>query len=95
MEKKRCAIATITGGTNYGNRLQNYAMEYVIKKEHLEVCSLSRGYINYLHRYSLKEKLYIVYALIFQKNGYVPLKRRIIFRRFDKLYINQIGRAHV
>ena len=27
--------------------------------------------------------------MIFQKNGYVPLKRRIIFRRFDKLYINR------
>lgn len=29
---KKCGIVTITGGTNYGNRLQNYALQTVLKQ---------------------------------------------------------------
>jgi len=28
----KVAIITITGGDNYGNRLQNYAVQYFLKK---------------------------------------------------------------
>ena len=34
---KRVAIITLTGNTNYGNRLQNYALQEVIKKNGYEV----------------------------------------------------------
>lgn len=38
----KIAIITITDGQNYGNRLQNYAMQQVLKKTGAEVCTLQR-----------------------------------------------------
>lgn len=38
----KIAIITITDGQNYGNRLQNYAMQQVLKKVGANVCTLQR-----------------------------------------------------
>lgn len=39
---KKCALLTITDGTNYGNRLQNYALQEVIKSLGFQVDTIKR-----------------------------------------------------
>lgn len=87
--KKKCAIITITGETNYGNRLQNYAMEYVLKKFDMIPKSLSRSYVFRYKRYSLKEKIYLLYSLCNNSKKRLGVKRENIFRKFDNRYINR------
>lgn len=89
MKEKKYTIVTITAESNYGNRLQNYAMEHVVKKCDNSVTTLSNRY-NIYKRYSLKEKAYVLYKLLTKKNSCLFLKRTYKFWKFDKLNISRL-----
>lgn len=88
--KKKIAIVTITGELNYGNRLQNYAINKILQNLNMEKVSISRSYFYRYRAYSLKEKLYGVYLLCFGRPAKIHLKRRLVFRRFDQEYISRM-----
>ncbi|WP_343338824.1 hypothetical protein TPELB_10220 [Terrisporobacter petrolearius] len=83
----KVAIVTLIGD-NYGNRLQNYALQKVLEKKKLKVETL-RNVSNIEQSYSAKLKRLIKRIAIFHR----PLekleneKRHSNFKKFDKEYI--------
>lgn len=68
MLDKKVLIITITGGENYGNKLQNYAMQEILKKEFTNIETLNNvtNVGNIKHSYnnvSIKKKLTIRYVI--------------------------------
>ncbi len=89
MTNKVVCIITITGENNYGNRLQNYALEYVLRNLESDVKTLSNSYWKKYLMYNYKEKIWLVYSLIFEKVARLSIKRRLKFRRFDSQFITR------
>lgn len=75
---KKVAILTLNGHDNYGNRLQNYALEQTIKRFDFNVESL------WFETYKDKVIRVIKFPLYFLLNK----KRRILFFKFSKKNIN-------
>lgn len=82
--KKKVCIMTINGD-NFGNRLQNFALQEVLKKQGFDVYTL----IDACSKYDKKIKLNKIY-MFFYHNVYQNIKkistfkRSIYFRKFDK-----------
>lgn len=82
---KKCAIITITSGTNYGNRLQNYAVQKVLQDIGLEVETLINEENNDNYIYKLKR----IIKLTFFRKKYKKIFQRIDnFDKFNKQYID-------
>ena len=84
---KKIGIVTIEGNKNYGNKLQNYAMQQILKKYNYN------GYTLWQEEVFLKELLknikrtLILY--LFKNNKKYPIyKRESIFKKFTKKYLN-------
>ena len=86
MQNKKCGIATITVGANYGNRLQNYALQRVLKN--LDIDSET---IQYEPRYfdEVKNNVNILKKL--NKNFKIGLKPVLqkVYRRINKNKFNK------
>ena len=80
----RCGILTFTYGNNYGQRLQNYAMQYTLLKYFENVLTIPQK-----HKISIK--LVIKQFLVWLKNPkqlIVDYKRQKAFNRFNKKNIS-------
>lgn len=88
MIKSNCAVMTITGETNYGNRLQNYALEYVLTQLNVNAFTISRHYNKY-RGYTKKEMIYALYRLLIYRKSRLPLERISSFKNFDKRFVNR------
>lgn len=79
----KIALYTITEGENYGNRLQNYAMQEILKKHGHSVKTILEN--SYKNNPRMIAKLYIKRVLNIKNDG---IARRIYsFRRFNKKYL--------
>lgn len=85
MQNKRIGIITITNGYNYGNRLQNLAMQLLVKEEFSTVETINN---NLTIKSNIKYREYLL-----KKNIKTLLKGKtndqIAFDRFNKKYINK------
>lgn len=85
----RVGIVTITGCNNYGNSLQNYAVEQILKKSgYMPITLMDRS-----QTYFVKVKV-AIYKLIHHnesKNNIesVPKKRAKNFEKFEKKYLHK------
>ena len=80
---KRIAVFTLQGLVNYGNRLQNYAVEYLLKKRNFEVDSIV------LTKYPLLKPRLAKFMRQYKKsfgNRYekIEAKRQELFNQFNK-----------
>ena len=91
---KKIAIVTISNSTNYGNRLQNYALQNYIFElgcEPYTLINLSSEFDNKKNFFKLLFyyfKLTIKKVLNLFKNKNREKNRKLNFSRFDKKYIN-------
>lgn len=101
----KVAIVTLNGYFNYGNRLQNYALQESIKMlgfecETLKIDSYKKGKIEEFNKvYKLKDwvlnknfqdKIWSVYSKINSKKLYeIKKNRENIFKEFSFIYINE------
>lgn len=80
---KKIGIVTITGGANYGNRLQNYAMQRILEKNGYKTYTIRKQTEKDTFKKSVKR---IIKKYTRLKN--TPLNKRIEkFKTFDKTYI--------
>lgn len=79
----KVGIITITDGANYGNRLQNYALQESIKTMGYSVCTLMQPSYNIKFNY-FKE---IIKHLIKRETNIYQLIRNNRFKKFNKKYI--------
>lgn len=81
----RIAIFTITDGANYGNRLQNYALDKAITKIGCDVetvrCITSRDYGFLKEKYIFLKN--IIKKVVKRNTNFCYLKRKKIFERFN------------
>lgn len=79
----RIGIITFTDGTNYGQRLQNYALQEVLKKYGNDVFTIKQE-----HHYTLRHKIkVIINAVINMKKTIKTIKRKQSFEQFNNRYI--------
>lgn len=91
----KIGIITITEGENYGNRLQNYAVQEYLKNYKNTTIETIHNYKNQsIKEYKKNEiknkiKTYIKIIIGYKrKNNYNLLKREKNFKKFNKQYIN-------
>lgn len=82
---KKCAIITLTG-YNFGNRLQNYATQEILKKFDYDVYTIHNPYMENYNKYKHFTKLMI--KSIFDEKSRKDLSREKKFELFDKENIN-------
>lgn len=87
--KKKAGIITIIDSDNYGNRLQNYAVQEVIKKQNIEAETI----INYVIEEKRKNILYKTIRKVFAKIKHlvidrIPAKRVKNFKKFTEKLIH-------
>ncbi|MBE6154772.1 MAG: polysaccharide pyruvyl transferase family protein [Firmicutes bacterium] len=81
---KKVCIITLYGNWNYGNKLQNYALQQVLKNLDCDVISLKNKY-----QMPLCDKLRSFYYKLRQvKKYYYMSKRENSFKDFNKNYMN-------
>ncbi len=86
----KCAILTITDGTNYGNRLQNYAMQEILQLLGFETETIKRKTSRDLavFRYTIYKTKCIIKRIIGRSNSNRGNgKRTERFAEFNKKYI--------
>lgn len=85
--RKKCAIITLYGLYNYGNRLQNYASQYVLEKLGYEVKTIVNTDLFSKEKYIDRIKSYLKYILQsdYRKIKANENKRRVNFLDFEKL----------
>lgn len=92
--KKKIAIITIFDEDNYGNRLQNYATQEILKKHgNMPYTIINNSYYNNqinLMKYSIKKVLKVFLNLIKK-----PTDRLKNFRNFNNKYINTSEFMHI
>ena len=81
MKNKRIAILTINDDDNYGNRLQNYAVQETLKKQNLQVETISNQANIVGIKYIEKKIKYIIKFFLQRVPKY---KRYIQFTKFNK-----------
>jgi hypothetical protein len=100
----KIAISTLVGYFNYGNRLQNYALQEVLKDLGNNVVTI-RDYTDIQQHRSLKERIItslrdrsfakkLFSKMNFnekQKNKKMDSERECVFRKFTDEYINESG----
>lgn len=82
---KKVGIVTITGEANYGNSLQNYAVEQVLKDLGLEAKTIRYPYKDKL---SVKNNLKKAVKAVIGKGDSKQMKRRACFNDFNNKYLN-------
>lgn len=83
MKKKKIAIVTLFGNFNFGNRLQNFAMqEFLIQQNYIVSSIYKTDIYNKTVKKTIKNFVRYVYALISKKG-----KRSLKFWKFTKRYI--------
>ena len=88
----KVGIITIIDNNNYGNRLQNYAVQEIIKKENIEVETI-RNLAKPMEKYRKIYRIDIIIAKILKKIKYQLFekkndeKRKKAFTNFTKKYI--------
>lgn len=87
MSKKRVAIITITELDNFGNRLQNYALQETLRGLGYEVETV-HNYITYKNMRSFKYKAVKMLSGILKnkRQNISEIIRKIRFEKFDKQY---------
>lgn len=76
----KIGIFTINDNENYGNRLQNYAVQEFLKKKNIKVETV----INQKNRYGIRYYLAILKRMLIQILNLKKHKRRIKFLQFNK-----------
>ena len=93
---KKIGILTINDDVNYGNRLQNYALQEFLKKREIEVETILNrpGLIGY--RYYVKQMKDFIKKILFFKKDY---KRYLNFKKFNQKFIKfskyRIDQSHI
>lgn len=83
---KKIAIVTLTKDWNYGNRLQNYAVQYVLEERGYKAFTLlNTTYSKYVKEVSLKEIIKYILNYKGKKEDYKTFK---VFDNFNRRYIN-------
>ena len=82
---KNVAIVTCIGKSNFGNRLQNYALQKVIEDLGYNVETLENiSYLNNVDNYEENYKEYLEYKVEKEKRDYSNRFRIAYFEEFDK-----------
>lgn len=82
---KNVAIVTCIGKSNFGNRLQNYALQKVIEDLGYNVETLENiSYLNNIENYEENYKEYLEYKVEKEKRDYSNRFRIAYFEEFDK-----------
>lgn len=81
---KKVCIITMYGDWNYGNKLQNYALQETLKKMNCDVTSLKNKYQTTIYN-KLKNKYYQLRQI---KKYQLLSKRKKIFKRFNDNYMS-------
>lgn len=87
----KCAIITITDGANYGNRLQNYALQELLKQSGVEVVTLKRRTVHdrsFFSRVKYESKRAMKLCLGRKPNDCGKRLRKKRFIAFNKQYIS-------
>lgn len=87
----KIGILTLTDGSNYGNRLQNYALQKTLEKLGYDVETIKRTTFRDLSRKEKRISILkdTVKRLIGKKNtSFWARKRKVIFDEFNEAYIN-------
>ena len=98
---KKVLIVTLFGNYNYGNKFQNYAMQEVLKKYQLDVCTLDTqkifqstyekvSFVKRLKNLSIKN---VIKKLNDIRNRTINTKRTLGFINFSNKYIKMRGRS--
>lgn len=82
-------IITITGETNYGNRLQNYAVEQTLKNLGVDVVTFNACPLGFR---ALKFELKILIKYIIKRGNYFRDFRFISFNKFNRKYIHSVSK---
>lgn len=84
---KKVAIITITELDNFGNRLQNYALQEILKDLGCSVETI-HNFINYKYMRNLKFKAKkIAVGILKKRKNYISeILKKVRFERFDKKY---------
>lgn len=89
MNKPHVAIITITDGCNYGNRLQNYALQIALEKSGAKVETLKRKNYHDDIRVKIKTACKTVVKIILRKDMDVPKRnRKRNFKEFNYKYMH-------
>lgn len=93
---KKIGIVTIIDNDNYGNRLQNYALQETIKKYGFKVTTLNNyARLNNKEKIINRIKSYIVFSLGSLKKYIKSNKKRLKnFKKFNKEYINLTNKIY-
>ena len=85
----KIAIITITDGQNYGNRLQNYAMQQLLKKTGANVCTLQRRTSRDIQgRQKIKANIvYLLKTILRKPRDKWRRIRKKRFQKFNEKYI--------
>ena len=89
MDEPHVAIVTITDGCNYGNRLQNYALQTALQKSGAVTETLKRKNYHDDTRLKIKTACKTVIKMIFAADQNGPKRnRKRNFKRFNSKYIH-------
>lgn len=89
MNKPRVAIVTITDGCNYGNRLQNYALQRALEKCGAEVETLKRKNYHDAFAVKIKNQCKLIVKSILRRDMDAPKRsRKRSFRIFNSKFIH-------
>ena len=79
--KKKVAIITVTGYNNYGNKLQNYAVQHILEKLEFEVETIKTQTSAPIKKISFIERLYKNKNKILKK-----ISNKINAVKYNKIY---------
>lgn len=84
----RISIITITGESNYGNSLQNYAVRYVLQSLGHNVSTIKTQYeINSSIKSKYNIKQYV--KIVLKRTNYFYFLRKVKFKKFSNKYLNK------
>ena len=91
---KRAGIVTITGDNNYGNRLQNYAIQYVLEKNNVKSITLKCNHtLNHKNLYILRILKFFLRNKrkenIYRYNKFADFNKNI---KFSKRYVTPFSK---
>lgn len=84
----KVGIITITEGENFGNRLQNYAVQYILEKENIQAETIRNYKDENIYLYILKKRVKKLIKKIFDLEKNPEEKRKKFFNKFNKEFIN-------
>lgn len=90
VNKKKIAVVTLYGNFNYGNKLQNYAVQEILSKRNFEIYTLKldedKGIYKKIRYKARKLKnTVLAFAMKERRND---IKRKVVFKKFNKNYLN-------